>query len=244
MNRKNISDEFSPYTTAGSLSPSSLIPVDFGVCVHVRNLTHTHTHHWNMRNEILKQQDSWIFSQSLLWGNTSNPPPFFYLFLSVCLYLHDQKNSDEIMMGNKKGWCLLASFMQKKISWIKWGTHTHTKHILLQSAPIRLLHRLATLNRHDMYCKLYCSKLKYDPRVHVDCRSVWGCIFHCYTSVVSCATAKGVVKATVVMTAVNIRAVYHAIKTIRMTVTHMERVSDGERERKKSRQKSRTMWCT
>ncbi len=52
----------------------------------------------------------------------------------------------------------------------------------------------------------------------------------------SCATAKGVVKATVVTTAVNIRAVYHAIKTIRMTVTHMERVSDGrERERNQGR---------
>lgn len=44
MNCKNISDKFSPYTTAGSHPPSSLIPVDFGVCVHVRNLTHTHTH--------------------------------------------------------------------------------------------------------------------------------------------------------------------------------------------------------
>lgn len=62
----------------------------------------------------------------------------------------------------------------------------------------------------------------------------------------SCATAQGVVKATVVMTAVNIRAVYHAIKMIRMTVTHMERLSDEERdrERKKSRHKSRTMWLT
>lgn len=47
----------------------------------------------------------------------------------------------------------------------------------------------------------------------------------------SCATAKGVVKATVVTTAVNIHAVYHAIKTIRLTVTHMERVSDGEEEK-------------
>lgn len=50
-----------------------------------------------------------------------------------------------------------------------------------------------------------------------------------------CATAKGVVKATVVTTAVNIRAVYHAIKTIRMTVTHTGRVNDGTRERKKNR---------
>lgn len=47
----------------------------------------------------------------------------------------------------------------------------------------------------------------------------------------SCATAKAVVKATVVTTAVNIHAVYHAIKTIRLTVTHMERVSDGEQEK-------------
>lgn len=55
----------------------------------------------------------------------------------------------------------------------------------------------------------------------------------------SCATAKGVVKATVVTTAVNIRAVYHAIKTIRMTVTQMERVSDGERERGRERNQGR-----
>ncbi|KAL1282093.1 hypothetical protein QQF64_000896 [Cirrhinus molitorella] len=52
----------------------------------------------------------------------------------------------------------------------------------------------------------------------------------------SCATAKGVVKATVVTTAVNIRAVYHAIKTIRMTVTHMERVNDGGREREREKE--------
>lgn len=51
----------------------------------------------------------------------------------------------------------------------------------------------------------------------------------------SCAAAKGVVKATVVTTAVNIRAVYHAIKTIRMTVTHIERDWERENERKKSK---------
>ncbi len=190
-----------------------------------------------MRNEILKQQDSWIFSPSRLWGNTSSPPPSFYLFLSVCLSLHDQKNS-EIMMGNKKGWCLLASFMQKKeISRIKWGMHTHTKHVLLQSASIRFYTVCLCLT--DTACTVSFTVASSNMTLAFMLTVGLCGVASFIVTPLLCATAKGVVKATVVTTAVNICAVYHAIKTIRMTVTHMERVSDGERERGRERNQGR-----
>lgn len=113
-------------------------------------------------------------------------------------------------------------------------THTHTNHVLLQSTSKRFLNRLATLNRRisraacTVSYTVASSNMTLVFVLTVGLRGVASFI----VTPLSCATAKGVVKATVVTTAVNIRAVYHAIKTIRMTVTHMERVSDGgEREK-------------
>ncbi len=120
--------------------------------------------------------------------------------------------------------------------------HTHTKHVLLQSASIRFYTVCLCLT--DTACTVSftvaSSNMTLTFMLTVGLCGVASFI----VTPLLCATAKGVVKATVVTTAVNICAVYHAIKTIRMTVTHMERVSgwgERERERKKSRQKSRTM---